>query len=259
MRSDAGIKGFKRYDGDILDHAAAPLLLGSIGTFLLLTHDLFGSSWHTIGALDLKIHDWVMGTLSVDTQEVMADYVSDTFIVPELVLWPVLCFVILKNEIGGGALVVALSAITYALGGVFLHGDALLVDCLKANFHRIRPSLNHRTFSYPSGHTCAAVVLTGTIIFVLLPIVLEKFSADSQVEDDSGHKTGSNNVMQVIRETVQNTGPYIWASSYLVTAAGRVGGNAHWFSDTLGGLLVGVGLVSSLKILVNYGRNGKSM
>lgn len=72
---------------------------------------------------------------------------------------------------------VGLSTVFYGLYAGTVIKDPPVVSLLKDTFHRTRPSPHlHHSFSYPSGHTTAAVLVTGVLLCVLLPRMVEELA-----------------------------------------------------------------------------------
>lgn len=151
-------------------------------------------------------------------------------------------------------------------------GDPGLVDFLKHTFARIRPSPMHHTFSFPSGHTSAAVFIVGALVTVLLPFTVQlvmqqqeksrisgrqQDSVVSQAEDDCYASSNDRDSWQMSAPTSGGSSEgfwrmydvaalSVWAAAWATTATGRVLADAHWVSDTLAGGCLAIATVSGL-------------
>jgi membrane-associated phospholipid phosphatase len=112
------------------------------------------------------------------------------------------------------------------------------VDVLKNYFQRVRPQFGLSSFAFPSGHACAACVLMGIFLFALLdPVVASRGETPSTDREDA--KTNSS-----LREREYNARLFLWFLAISVTSVGRIEGNRHWVSDTLGGASLGIFFLS---------------
>eukprot|EP00878_Enallax_costatus_P025121 GHUV01026844.1.p1 GENE.GHUV01026844.1~~GHUV01026844.1.p1 ORF type:complete len:200 (+),score=58.71 GHUV01026844.1:247-846(+) len=162
-----------------------------------------------------------------------------------------------------------------------LAGDPLLVNFLKHVFARIRPSPMHHTFSFPSGHTSAAVFIVGALVTVLLPLTVqllterkqatqpavEPIDEDTTLFNSSSSNSSSGGSTERYSErvvdskassyqSVSGTERFwegydaaalaIWGAAWVTTATGRVLADAHWVSDTLAGGCLAIASVSGL-------------
>ncbi|KAL0022858.1 hypothetical protein WJX77_000529 [Trebouxia sp. C0004] len=129
----------------------------------------------------------------------------------------------------------AIALLLYVFGGGSIqHGDPFVVNQLKTHFQRLRPSDILNSYSFPSGHTTAAVFIMGTLLCVLLPPLT--------INNDSTR----NSRLQTV---VTSAALPLWVVAAVTTATGRVLGDAHWVSDTMAGACLGAGLVSITTIL----------
>jgi membrane-associated phospholipid phosphatase len=135
------------------------------------------------------------------------------------------------------------------------HGDAPLVATLKDAFARVRPSTLHHTYSFPSGHTSAAVFIVGALVVVLLPLTVQLLQEKAASSSSSmSQQSDGSDVSAVAAETCSNSWPGLdmwsalgmWGAAWLVTATGRVLADAHWVTDTLAGGMLAVAVVSAL-------------
>lgn len=135
-----------------------------------------------------------------------------------------------------------IAAIIYVLGGgSVIRGDPFLVSALKHFFHRVRPSPVHSTFAFPSGHTTAATFMVGTLLFILLPALIEAASATNP-----SCRPFLRSVLG--RGLVQWRWP-LWATAVASTATGRVLADAHWTTDVMAGACPGSALVGGVALL----------
>jgi membrane-associated phospholipid phosphatase len=139
------------------------------------------------------------------------------------------------------------------------HGDPPLVATLKDAFARVRPSTLHHTYSFPSGHTSAAVFIVGTLVVILLPLTLqllqEKAASYNNSSSSSDQQSETSDVSAVAAEASSGTAGFglgvwgafgVWGAAWVVTATGRVLADAHWVTDTLAGGMLAVAVVSAL-------------
>jgi hypothetical protein len=79
---------------------------------------------------------------------------------------------------------------------------------------RVRPSTLHHTFSFPSGHTTAAVFTVGALLLVLLPLLLEQEQEQPGREGSSASgSTWLQTAQQQALELVQQAS---WATCWRV-------------------------------------------
>jgi membrane-associated phospholipid phosphatase len=211
--------------------------------------------------LDQAIHQWVEGHTTLDFR-LMADvWISDAFITAGVLGW-VACTAacLAKAPSKSAGPLAAAWGFYFATCGAVGHGDPLLVDALKHLFARVRPSTLHHTFSFPSGHTAAAVFIAGSLLTVLLPLTLRLWSAPQSAGSSIDNSTGSQ---------VQGSGEAaaaaaaaglgsvaaldaailgVWAAAWGTTAVGRILSESHWLSDTLAGGCLAVASVSGLAL-----------
>lgn len=102
---------------------------------------------------------------------------------------------------------------------------------IKPAVHRLRPDvLHHHSFSFPSGHTTSATYVTGALLLVLLPRLIEALS-DARAD-------GMRFALPP-RPLLLGA----WAAVSVGTGLGRILADAHWFSDTLVGAVLGAVLL----------------
>jgi hypothetical protein len=159
--------------------AAEKALAASLLGLACVAFDVFSpSSLHLLSAVDAAMHAWVAEQLPAGSpQHWVARYiVSDFAIVAGLLCWVgAAAYAVLAPAAGSGnsssssgsrgartAQAMLLCTLAYGVGGAYKGGDPLAVDFLKHAFQRLRPFHHlHRTFSFPSGHTTAAVFIVG--------------------------------------------------------------------------------------------------
>lgn len=212
--------------------------------------------------LDQAIHQWVEGHTTLDFR-LMADvWISDAFITAGVLGW-VACTAacLAKSPSKSAGPLAAAWGFYFATCGAVGHGDPLLVDALKHLFARVRPSTLHHTFSFPSGHTAAAVFIAGGLLTVLLPLTLRLWSAPqsagSSSSSDDSNSTGSQLQGSGEAAAAAALGSIasldaailgVWAAAWGTTAIGRILSESHWLSDTLAGGCLAVASVSGLAL-----------
>jgi membrane-associated phospholipid phosphatase len=140
--------------------------------FALIAYDVAApSSVHLLAQLDAAVHQWVVTHTDAAFRATTADLlVSDLFITAGIWGWLATSCITLAAAPRAGALPLGIAWLAYytTCGAVFT--DPPLVSALKHAFGRVRPSTIHHTFSFPSGHTSAAVFIAGMLLVVLLPL-----------------------------------------------------------------------------------------
>ena len=111
----------------------------------------------------------------------------------------------------------------------------IAVELAKNLFGRVRPQLGLSSFAFPSGHTCAACVLSGVFLFLLLDPLLATTEKKFGVGADADARARA----------------FLWFLATSVTACGRVEGNRHWVSDTMGGAAMGTVILSAAILAVD--------
>jgi len=178
-------------------------LQASTSTTLFLTIDINSPiSLHLLAPIDSSTHSWVLHHVSPDFQQHVAGQIlSNTPIILSLCGWA-LCFTSLSllpfiqhqyqqqqlsreessthastTSYNNNNILTALSitAATFFLTANPLShgGDNPLVDTLKHLFQRQRPPsplFHHHTYSFPSGHTVNATIVSGILLTILLPL-----------------------------------------------------------------------------------------
>lgn len=218
--------------------------------------------------LDEAIHQWVAGNTTLAFRLVADVWISDAFITAGIIGW-VVCTVacLMKAPTKSAGPLAAAWGFYATTCGAVSHGDPLLVDALKHFFARARPSTLHHTFSFPSGHTSAAVFIVGALLTVLLPLTMRLWSAQAAESgsnsadraDSSSSNTDSVNSSAVSSRKGSSVGfgsilaldatiLGVWAAAWGMTATGRILSESHWLSDTMAGGMLAVASVSGLAL-----------
>lgn len=227
--------------------ASPRVLLAAVGGFCLTAASVArpGAPASPLLQLDGAVHTAVAAALEPAWRAGVADVlISDAAISVGLAGWAACSAYSLAAAPRAAAPQLALAWLTYlaTCGCAWGRGDPPLVHALKAAFARTRPSDLHHSFSFPSGHTSAAVFTVGGLLLVLLPLALRlSHAAAAQAPGD---KAGQQQQQQ---EAASPAWVYmLWGAAGALTAAGRVLADAHWLSDTLAGGCLGVAVVSAL-------------
>lgn len=221
---------------------------------------LLAGSASPLVQLDAMLHGFVAAHTSAEWRAAVADiWISDAAISVGLVGWLAVSLACLARSPAAAVRPLGLAWATYVLTcGAVGHGDPPLVAALKSAFARPRPSVElHHTFSFPSGHTSAAVFTVGALLAVLLPLALRLWAQDcnsdnGSSEADAGVMSGSSSSTSLARDG-SSTALALWAGAWVTTGAGRVLADAHWLSDTLAGGLLASGVVCLLAWAVRAG------
>ena len=107
--------------------------------------------------------------------------------------------------------------------------NAVIIYVIKEVMQRARPSnaiISGSSFAFPSGHTATAVVFFGLLIYLIF------------------RKTEYKSFILIS----------IWISIFMILLVGftRMYLNLHWFSDVLGGLALGIFVLTICIILKNF-------
>lgn len=192
---------------------------------------------------DLVTRSWVVQNIPEAWQHIFFDKVlSDAFIVLPVVAWIVLDRIWENSSEGQDNVSHGLpsgSSWLYPEGGVprgqyvgVAAGATIFMLVLKQVFARSRPHLGILTLSFPSGHTMAAVMLTGMFLLRL----------EFKMQAMMGVKRTKPNIISI----TQPTGAIVLLTAAVTTAAGRIGADAHWLSDTIAGACLGLWATSLL-------------
>lgn len=219
--------------------------------FALAATDVFGSSaLHVLPQLDEAVHQAVLAATHAEWRATTADIdVSDAFITLGIAGW------LLTTPLAAAASPTRAAAPLAACWGLYMFGfgavftDPWVVAQLKHAFHRARPSDLHHSFSFPSGHTTAAVFITGAFLAVLLPLAVQL--AQQRLPPQHQRHPLLAPLMRGVQSPSWNAAALcVWGVAGATTAAGRVLADAHWLSDVLAGGCLGVAAVSILAQLV---------
>lgn len=211
--------------------------------------------------LDDAIHQYVASHTS-EAFRLWADvWISDAFITAGVLGWAACtaaCLV--KAPAKSAGPLAAAWGFYFATCGAVKHWDPLLVDSLKHFFARARPSTLHHTFSFPSGHTSAAVFVVGALLTVLLPLTLQLW-ASSSTASSSSTAQGSSETQFSSASSSSTQGSVaagilaadaavlaVWGAAWATTATGRILSESHWLSDTLAGGFLAIASVSGLAL-----------
>jgi membrane-associated phospholipid phosphatase len=226
---------------------STPVLLFSAAEFGVLSLDL-----PTRNAVDEGVRDLVLAATDEETRATARE-VSNVFPQAYLCLAALAsAWLVFAASDGEGSRPYATrTRVGVAWATVGLAGVA--VDLAKNLFGRVRPQLGLSSFAFPSGHTCAACVLSGVFLFLLLdPLLASKTSRDAP-----GTEPGTVAAKKTdLTTAVLNVGAdarvraFLWFLATSVTACGRVEGNRHWVSDTMGGAAMGTFFLSAALLAV---------
>ncbi|CAG9461887.1 unnamed protein product [Pedinophyceae sp. YPF-701] len=227
---------------------------------------------HLLAPLDSAVHNFVSSSVGSELQQILG----------RAVLSEAAIYLSLAGIIGGCSLqlfrcpraalprIGLLAGFYFFGGGAVLHSDPFLVDALKETFERARPNGLGHTFSFPSGHTTAAVFMTGAFLVYVLPWLaytgtlasrtLPRVDAsdpqldpyDIAVQLDEGGSTPPEDARDVDEDEVlfgrpPAWVPAVWAVAGGTTALGRVLADVHWVSDTIAGAALGYALALTLR------------
>lgn len=207
---------------------STPVLLFSAAEFGVLSLDL-----PTRNAVDEGVRDLVLAATNEETRATARE-VSNVF--PQVYL----CLVALASarlassvNTKGSRPYATRTRVGVAWLTVGLAGIA--VELAKNLFGRVRPQLGLSSFAFPSGHTCAACVLSGAFLFLLLDPLLATTEKKFGVGADADARARA----------------FLWFLATSVTACGRVEGNRHWVSDTMAGACLGTVILSAALLAVD--------
>lgn len=227
---------------------STPVLLFSAAEFGVLSLDL-----PTRNAVDEGVRDLVLAATDEETRATARE-VSNVFPQAYLCLAALAsAWLVFAASDGEGSRPYATrTRVGVAWATVGLAGVA--VDLAKNLFGRVRPQLGLSSFAFPSGHTCAACVLSGVFLFLLLdPLLASKTTS----RDARGTEPGTVAAKETdLTTAVLDVGAdarvraFLWFLATSVTACGRVEGNRHWVSDTMGGASMGTFFLSAALLAV---------
>lgn len=185
---------------------------------------------------DRTVQDWVVANIPASVCDSLFEKtLSNLFIEFDLIVGTLLLFIHWTGNKPQGQALLGLGSLFFYAGVGSHKYEGMLVYAIKQCFHRPRPQSGFISYSFPSGHVTAAVFLTGALLYVLLPVTLKHLNAKT---DPFLHQ-----FVKKLDSALHNK-PLFWGISYLCTAAGRVGGNVHWTSDTVAACLLGIYLTS---------------
>lgn len=203
--------------------------------FGLVSFDLFSpNSLHLLQAVDVQVHEFVQAQCSVQFRVFVADkIISNVPIGLGICAWAACTIEAIAAGRPREHMVLAASWLLYLLCVGCVIVDPVIVDTLKHAFQRDRPSVLLHNFSFPSGHTTAAVFIAGALLNVLLPLATSKGGYCRQLADKLSQ---SPKVITLA-----------WTALGATTAAGRVLADVHWLSDTVAGACLATCLVCLLQ------------
>ena len=227
---------------------STPVLLFSAAEFGVLSLDL-----PTRNAVDEGVRDLVLAATNEETRATARE-VSNVF--PQVYL----CLVALASarlassvNTKGSRPYATRTRVGVAWLTVGLAGIA--VELAKNLFGRVRPQLGLSSFAFPSGHTCAACVLSGAFLFLLLDPLLattDVFKTEpGTVPSKEAVPSTTLGVFGVGADADARARAFLWFLATSVTACGRVEGNRHWVSDTMAGACLGTVILSAALLAVD--------
>ena len=147
----------------------------ALAIFALISFDVnHPTSLQLLPQLDQQLHQLVVSTTSPEWRASAADVlVSDISITAGIWGWLVATAICLRAAPRRTALPLSLCWLAYFSTCGAVIRDPPLVDFFKHFFARARPSDLHHTFSFPSGHTSAAVFIVGALVSILLPLSID--------------------------------------------------------------------------------------
>lgn len=203
------------------------LLPSAVFVLDFTTFDVFSKqSYHLFAPVDTGVHVWVQ----THVPSALQGFIFDTLVSDLGFGLPLLCWLVLDLKKGG--VMESISSRNVKLGGAALLAEAF-GGVLKRAFQRQRPRLDIQSFSFPSGHTLAAVMISGFFLFFKLYPAVEKVDTKISVAKNEGFLV------------------MLWLALSMITVIGRIGADAHWVTDTLAGASLGVSVVVVL-LLVQY-------
>jgi len=203
------------------------LLPSAVFVLDFTTFDVFSKqSFHLLAPLDTGVHVWVQ----THVPSALQGFIFDTVLSDFGFGFPLVCWLVLDLKKGG--VMESVSSRNVKLGITALLTEAFAL-VLKNAFQRQRPRLDIQSFSFPSGHTLTAVMISGFFLFFKLYPAVEKEDVKIAVANNAGFLV------------------ILWLMLSSITVVGRIGADAHWFTDTLAGASLGVSVVIIL-LLVQY-------
>lgn len=203
----------------------------SIGALLFVAFDvLLGGPFTT--SIDPAVDDWISANASADVQNGARDYLSlpgGAFAV--IVGLGVGMFAALDQRRASYAVVQLVTVVVGVAG----------YKVLKIFFGRTRPTTLIDTYAFPSGHVTMVVLVWGLVFALFL-------QGPSLSRSDPGDR-------QLSRWLAY--GAAGWITMVLLVGVGRLVGRVHWLSDVVGGLFLGLALLSGALLFVGRRRRSK--
>ena len=252
-----------------ISHQDAVILVSAATLgFSFLAGDLV--FWHSLRWLDTAAHFLIKNHVSIEFRDFARHAMSNTPIVLGWCGWAAAAAALLYKSVNkqasteGSAISTGvrhflLSLLMYLLGGgTILHGDPYLVKIIKEIFHRSRPSELSSTYAFPSGHTTSATFVVGTLLFIILPAVLQTYPTHEVNGTGSANTTqNSTDSLKLIPsqgtlenpwsralEILKQNRKLVWILCVATTASGRVLADVHWSTDVMAGACLGTGMVA---------------
>ena len=222
---------------------STPVLLFSAAEFGVLSLDL-----PTRNVVDEGVRDLVLAATDEETRATARE-VSNVFPQAYLCLAALAsAWLVFAASDGEGSRPYATrTRVGVAWATVGIAGVA--VDLAKNLFGRVRPQLGLSSFAFPSGHTCAACVLSGVFLFLLLDPLLASKTSSREPGTVAAKKTDLTTALLDVGADAR-VRTFLWFLATSVTACGRVEGNRHWVSDTMGGASMGTFFLSAALLAV---------
>jgi len=204
-----------------------PKVFWATSMLVLALYILMKKSLESLNSLDSAVHDWVSASIGeseavrVVAREGLAFFGHFEF----AIAMGVIMLVSLWSR--GFKFEGVLSAFT-------LLSSWIIIRMMKINLTRERPDYAldfMESYAWPSGHVTISVVLVGLILFVWLPRLA-----------DGSDTAASRLATRITRPQLIG---WLFIGIPILTAAGRIVGGVHWFTDTLAGLMTGLALLSA--------------
>ena len=171
---------------------------------------------NNFASIDLNLYSWI-GTIQNSSFTIFAKAIDIIFDTDSLLLMSLVMatLLIVRTYLKGGILLLTAMA-----------GDALLVEVTKSFFHTPRPTnmlIPKLDYAFPSGHATGSIVFFGVLTFL---------------------------IWQYWKSTkVRVTTSVLYVTAIVLIGFDRLYLNVHWFSDVIGGYLLG-GFWLSLAIVL---------
>jgi membrane-associated phospholipid phosphatase len=275
MKEDASASNPSVWQPMSPKYAVILLSVATLGFSFLATDLIF---WHNLRFLDVGVHLFIKSHVSLDLHDLARHTMSNSPIVLGWCGWVAAAAAVLyksnkksSNEddssVSSAQRHFLISVAVYCLGGgTILHGDPYLVQVIKEVFQRSRPIENYSTYAFPSGHTTSASFVLGTLLYIIVPALLEAYNVPQQRTGSIGNNTTKNsstrsakisiindkvenNVATTALNAVQKNRIFFWILCTAITASGRVVADVHWSTDVMAGACLGTGLVALTVLL----------